>query len=228
MSDVTSAQGMDPSGVRFVLGMGAALAALAITAAVTVPAGAQDEGVKQAERLAKSAGSTVEAIVETKRQLSKTLEAYNEVLADDVKDRQSAYKTLQKEIDATEKKRAEIAKRVGEMDLEANTLFKSWSTSAAAMDNGDLRKRTEQRLADTKASYAKLKATGDKAGGLYEPVLKSLKDQVKYLGHDLNPAGVASLKPDAAKLGKMAQELYARIDDSVAVANKNIDALRPE
>jgi DNA repair exonuclease SbcCD ATPase subunit len=189
---------------------------------------AQDEGVKQVQRLVKSAGTTVQSIVETKNQLQKTLDAYDAVLAENVKDRRSAYKDLQKEMDNTEKKREQIKLRTGDMDNDASTLFQSWADSAKAMDNADLRKRTEDRLAETKSSYAEIHAAGAKAVAVYDPFMKSLKDQVEYLGHDLNASAVASLKPDAAKLHQQAKELFDAIDETVATANTNIGALRPE
>ena len=72
---------------------------------------AQDEGVKQIQELIKKANAGVESINDTKAQLQKTMEAYNAVLAPDVKDRRDAYKKLQKEVNESEKKRAVVATR---------------------------------------------------------------------------------------------------------------------
>jgi hypothetical protein len=58
--------------------------------------------------------------------------------------------------------------------------------------------------------------------------MKTLQDQVTYLGHDLNPSAVASLKPNAAKLNDEAKELVKRIDDTITTANTAIGALRPQ
>jgi len=68
-------------------------------------AGAEDEGVKQIQQLIKRATSGVESITEAKLQVQKTMNAYNGVLAPDVKDRRDAYKKLQKEMETLEKKR---------------------------------------------------------------------------------------------------------------------------
>ena len=84
--------------------------------AATGVARAQDEGVKQIEQLIKTAKSQVEAIGDAKQQLQKTMAAYNTVLAPDVKDRRDAYKSLQKEIANSEKKRADVATRSKEMN----------------------------------------------------------------------------------------------------------------
>ena len=114
------------------------------------------------------------------------------------------------------------------MSIEADTLFKSWETSAAAIEGESLRKKSEERLKQTKASYVEIGSVGQKAAQLYEPVMKTLADKVSYLGHDLNPPAVASLKPDAEKLNKEVQQLDKAIDDTITTTNTNIGAIRPQ
>jgi DNA repair exonuclease SbcCD ATPase subunit len=209
-------------------GFGHGLAAAAVVLSFAVAARSQDEGVKQVEQLTKKAGATVEAIANTKMQLQKTMDVYNGLMADDAKDRKSLYKKLQSEMDNTDKRRAEIRVRADEMKAEADTLFKSWADSAAAITNAELRKKSEDRLAQTKASYAEIGTVGQRAIDLYGPVMKALQDQVTYLGHDLNPSAVASLKPEAAKVNDQANELVKRIDDTISTTNTAISALRPQ
>jgi hypothetical protein len=201
---------------------------VAVLLSVAGLANAQDQGVKEVQQLVKRANSTVNAIDDAKTQLQKTMAAYDEVLAPDTKDRRGAYKKLQKEMANTEKKRAEIAQKSQEMNTQADTVFKSWEGSMADIQNADLRTRSEERLTQTKARYAEISTTGQKAAELYDPFMKSLQDQVTYLGSDLNASAVASLAPDAAKLKARADELYAAIDKTTAAANANIAALKPE
>ena len=191
-------------------------------------AAAQDEGVKQVQQLTKRANSTVEAINDAKRQLQKTMAAYDTVLAPDTKDRRDAYNKLQKEMRNTEKKRAVVAERSKEMNSQADTVFTNWEGSTSAIQDPNLRKRSEERLAHTKTQYAGIRTAGQQASDLYEPFMKSLQDQVTFLGNDLNASAVTSLAPDAAKMRARADELYAAIDKTTASANANIAALKPE
>ncbi len=203
----------------------AVLAALALAAT----AGAQsDEGVKQVERLVKASGTTVKAIADTKVQLMKTMEVYNSLFADEADDRKKIYNSIQKEMENTESRRAKIGEEAAKMNAEADALFKDWANSTAAIESPDLRKRSEERLNATKASYAEIGTVGQKAADLYGPFMKALQDQITFLGHDLNPDAVASLKPDAAKLNEKADELIKSIDDTIGTANTNIGALRPQ
>jgi hypothetical protein len=189
---------------------------------------AQDEGVKQVEQLIKKANEGVESITGAKLQVQKTMEAYNAVLAPDVKDRRDSYKKLQKEMTTSEKKRAEVSTRNGEMNVEASKLFKSWEASTGAIQNPELRERSQQRLARAKERYNEIWVTGQSASSLYTPFMKALQDQVTYLGHDLNPSAVATLRPEADKLNVLATDLYAAIDQTTAAANNNISRLRAD
>jgi hypothetical protein len=209
-------------------GCGRCLAAAAIVLSFAVAGRAQDQGVKQVELLAKKAGATVEAIANTKLQLMKTIDVYNGLMADDATDRKGLYKKLQSEMATTEKRRSEITLRADEMKAEADTLFKGWADSATAISDPDLRKRSDERLAKTKANFAEIGTVGQKATDLYAPVMKALQDQVTYLGHDLNPSAVASLKPNAVKVNDQANELVKRIDDTITTASTAIGALRPQ
>ena len=186
---------------------------------------AQDEGVKQIQLLIKKANAGVESIDAAKQQLQKTMDAYNAVLAPDVKDRKDAYKKLQKEMATADKKRTEVSAKTGEMNAEADKLFKSWQGSTAAIQSPELRQRSEVRLKNAQERFADIRKTGQSASSLYAPFMKTLQDQVTFLGHDLNPGAVASLKPDADKLNAQAKELYSAIDKVTAAANNNITKL---
>ena len=204
-------------------------AALLAGLAVAAVAGAQsDEGVKQIERLVKASGNTVQAVGDTKVQLKKTMDVYNGLMADDAKDRKKLYGNLQKEMETTDKRRAKIGEEAAQMKAEADTLFKQWADSTAAIENADLRQRSEERLKATQASYAEIETVGQKAADLYGPFMKDLQDQITFLGHDLNPDAVASLKPEAAKLNEKAEKLIKSVDDTITTANQKIGALRPQ
>jgi chromosome segregation ATPase len=201
---------------------------IALLVAAVPALGADDAGVKQIQELIKKARAQVESITDAKQQLQRTMQAYNGVLAPDVKDRQDAYKKLQKEISTTEKKRADVSSRRDQLNVEADKLFKSWEASTAAIQSADLRTRSEERQKRTQDRFADIRQIGQRAADLYTPFMKTLQDQVTYLGHDLNPGAVASLKPDADKLNAQASELYTAIDKVTAAANDNITRLSAE
>jgi DNA repair exonuclease SbcCD ATPase subunit len=190
-------------------------------------ASAQDRGVKQLEKVVTRAGTAVQVIVETQLQLTKTVDVYNALMAQDAKDRKALYKKLQSELAATEKKRSEIRMRSDELRGESEILFQSWTDSLKAIESADLRKRSEERQTKMRASLSDIEAAGKKALEIYVPVMKTLQDHVAYLGHDLTAPAVASLEADAAKLNEQVKGLSKRIDETVVVANGTIATMRP-
>jgi hypothetical protein len=58
--------------------------------------------------------------------------------------------------------------------------------------------------------------------------MKTLKDHVIFLGHDLNASAVKSLRPDVDRLNASFKELVRRIDDTITVTNTKIDDLRKQ
>ena len=101
-------------------------------------------------------------------------------------------------------------------------------SNLANISSEDLRKRSEERLNGTRERYNGILAAGDKARQVFNPFIASLKDQVVYLGHDLNPSALASLKPDADKLNKEGEVLFKKIDETVDEASGYITSLKSQ
>lgn len=194
------------------------------------PAQAQrsDEGLRQVQRLTRASRDVVQAIGDTRERLVRTMEIYNSLMADNAENRRRLFTNLQREMDRTDERRTRIAQRVATMDTEANTLFGQWAASTAAITTESLRQRSEERLASARARHGEIHTAGQQSGELYATFMKTLRDQVTFLGHDLNPSAVANLKPDAAKLNASSKELLASIDAIVATANRAIAAMQPQ
>lgn len=186
------------------------------------------EGIKQTEALVKKGEQTVKAITEARQQLEKTLATYNSIIDGKAPDAKGAYKDLEKAVKDCESKSEDVKKQKELMNTEAEALYASWTASLAGISSPDLKQRSETRLTQTKERMGKVAAAGQEARDTYESFLKNLKDQITYLGHDLNPGAVASLKGDATKLNDQAKTLFTKIDGTVSSANSSIDALRQQ
>jgi len=184
------------------------------------------EGINQAETLIKKSEQTVKAVTEARQQLEKTLASYNTIVDGKAADPKAAYKDLGKAVNDSEDRAADVTKRKDEMDAEAATLFASWKASSDSIVSPDLKKKSLLRLDETQGSYGKIAAAGKEARGEYDAFLGSLKDQITFLGHDLNPSAIASLKPDAAKLNDRAKKMFLKIDGVSTTATASLDALR--
>jgi len=189
-----------------VLGLAVGLVALTATFALA------QAGPDQTAKLTKSVESTVKSIEATRQQLEKTVAGYNSIMDQTAKDTKDAYKGLGKDITESEKKVEQARLKVDEMNAEADRLFTSWKESSAAITDPDLRKRSEERLADAQVRFQKIAAAGKETRQTFDTVMTDLKNQSTYLGNDLNASGIASLKPDAAKFNTRAKSLFGKID----------------
>ena len=188
--------------------------------------GSDPEGVKQTDNLIKKAEELVKETVSAREQLSKTVDTYNAIFAEGVTDVRKAYRDVEGEMKKTEERREQVRTKVDEMKTEADTYFASWSESLQQIGDADLRKRSEARMAETRAQFDGVLAAVGESREAYEPFMTSLKDQWTYLGHDLNANGIASLKPDADKLNQQGKELFKKIDAGMDKANEYIASLR--
>jgi chromosome segregation ATPase len=169
-------------------------------------------GPEQAAKFAKSVDTTIKSLDSTRGQLDKTVAGYNSIIEQTAKDTKDAYKDLGKNITESENKVAETKSKVDEMNAEADAHFAAWKTSTAAISDPALRKKSEDRMTDAQAKYAKISGAGRDARQHFDTLMTDLKNQTKFLGSDLNPSGISSLKPEAAKFNTRAHELFGKID----------------
>lgn len=81
-------------------------------------------------------------------------------------------------------------------------------------------------MKETREKYDGVLETVRTARDAYGPFMASLNDQWTYLGHDLNPGGISSLKPDFEELSQQGTELFEKIDAAMKRGGEYIDSLR--
>jgi hypothetical protein len=200
------------------------VAAVAVLRATPVAAQA---GPEQTTKFLKTVEGTVKAIGESEAQLQKTVTTYNSITEMTAKDLKGAYKDLNKDIADSEKKVADGRPKVDEMNTSAEAYFAAWKESAAAISDPDLRKRSEQRLADAKARFDKIAAAGKDARQTFDTLMTDIKDQSKFLGLDLNPSAIETLKPNAAKFNTRASTVFTKTDGVTKMYEEYIASLKP-
>jgi archaellum component FlaC len=200
------------------------LLAIALTAGVL----SAQEGHKRTDRLIKRAEDTTKEIESTKQQLQKSLILYNSIIDGKAENPRKSYNDLGKSIERCEKKVEDVGKRVESMELEAHNFFAEWTQSLEQITNENLSERSQQRLNDTRVRYGDILRSGRSAGAEFDTFMADLHDQVVYLGFDLNPSAVASLKEDSVKLNEHAGVLFKKIDEVVAAIGEYIKSIQPE
>jgi phosphoenolpyruvate-protein kinase (PTS system EI component) len=203
------------------------IALVAASVALRATPVAAQAGPEQTQKFLKTIEGTVKAIGESRAQLQKTVATYNSITEMTAKDLKDAYKDLNKDVAESEKKVAEGRPKVDEMNTAAEAYFAAWRASAAEISDPSLRKRSEDRLADTQARFGKILAAGKDARQHFDTLMKDVKDQSTYLGHDLNASAIASLKPDAAKFNGRANAVFTKVDGVTKDFDEFMTSMKP-
>ena len=212
---------MKRSSTYLVLALVAAVASLQAT-----PAAAQ-AGPEQTAKFLKTVEGTVKAIGESRAQLQKTVATYNSITEMTATDLKGAYKDLNKDVAESEKKVVDGRPKVDEMNTAAEGYFAAWKASAAAISDPDLRKRSEDRLADAKARFDKIAVAGKDTRQGFDTLMTDVKDQSKFLGLDLNASAIATLKPNAAKFNTRATTVLGKVDGVTKMYEEYIASMKP-
>ncbi len=208
--------------------LGLALLFSAGLMAVLAAASQAQEGQKQTDRLIKRGESAMKEVGVTRQQVEKTITLYNSIIEGMAQDARKTYRDLDKAINESEKKAASVGGKVQEMEAEAHRYFAEWTKSIESISSESLRAKSQGRLNHTRSRYADALRAGRRARAEFDLFIESLRDQVVFLGYDLNPAAVASLKEDAAKINQQAGELFKKIDEVVDMTNGYLQSLKPQ
>ena len=167
------------------------------------------EGVNQTEALIKKGEQTVKAVSEAKLQLEKTLANYNTIVDGKAADPKASYKDLGKAVKDTEDRVAAVDQAEGRDGRGGpGTLFASWKASAGRHQQSRLERREPGQAGQT-AGYGKI-ATAGKDARAVDSFLTGTQGPDHFPGPPLNPAAMASLKPEAAKLNDKAKTMFGR------------------
>jgi hypothetical protein len=201
---------------------------VALLVSISGVAQAQKSGLKLAEKLTNRAEQVNSAIRSTNLELKKTLEHYNYIVDGKAEDPRAEYKSLTKEMDKCLKSRDNVRSNAAAMQAAADKYFANWEASQAGYSSEDMRAKSEARLAETKANYAKILEAGGKAGADFDEFIAQLGDQVRFLGLDLSPSAIAELTDEAAALNKQADTLFNSITETLKTSADYTAKLAPQ
>jgi len=185
------------------------------------------EGIKETTSFVKAGTETSGAVSESRTQIQKTLGAYNTLVTQPSKDMKADYKKLLEAAKETDEKVDDARERVGTMEAAGTTYFTGRAASIKDIQNTELRDQAQLRLDANQKEYADILASLREAGQSLQTLRADLNNQITYLGSDLTPSAMTSLKPQAQKLNDRGVEVLAKADQAIAATNKYFDSIRP-
>ncbi len=184
------------------------------------------QGIKETEKFVKAGGDTSEAVTKAKMQTQKTLDAYNALVTQPTTNMKGDYKTLMKSMDAMNERVSEARQKVDLMQTAADTYFTGRAETLKNIQSAELQDRAKQRMTESQKEFQGVLQALRESGQALEPFRKELADQITYLGSDLTPSAMTSLKPNADKLNAQGATVFDKIDKAIARANAYFQSLR--
>jgi paraquat-inducible protein B len=136
---------------------------------------------------------------------------------------EKVYNKLNDDYQDCEERAETVRKRIQSVEDIASDLFKEWEKEIREISNENFRSKSMQTMRETKDRYSRLRSAMTTASKKMDPVLRSLKDYVLYLKHNLNAQAVGALKQ---KVGDIEYEVESLIQDISSSVREAEDFLK--
>jgi ElaB/YqjD/DUF883 family membrane-anchored ribosome-binding protein len=185
-------------------------------------------GYAKRDILSSRVKSARDAQEDAKKEIQSALDQFGKVVAYQGGDLEATYKKLNSELQNSEDSADNVRKRIKDVESVADALFSEWKTELGQYSNADLRRKSEEKLTQTKTRYNEMLNAMKKAEQRIDPVLKPLRDQVLYLKHNLNARALAAIKGELVKVDAQVDQLVKDMNRSIAEADKFIQSMEKE
>lgn len=162
---------------------------------------------------------------EAQQEFKDALTRLKEMYAFQGGDLEKKYVKLKADFDSCDSQAKAVQKRIKDMDRVATDLFAEWDKEITQISNPGLAADSRRKLAETRSRYTQLSASLTQSETSMEPVLRSFKDHVLYLKHNLNAQAIGSLKGEAASIQADIERLITQMNGSIAEADAFIKTL---
>jgi DUF2959 family protein len=201
---------------------------MSVVVAAQTPERSRTQGLKETDQFVKAGGDMSQAVAEGKLQVQKTLDAYNALVTQPSKNMKGDYKKLLKAMDSMNGKADTARAKVDAMQKTGDTYFSGRTETISNIQDASLRKQAQDRLTASQKHFGEVLQSLRDGGKALEPFRKQLADQITYLGSDLTPSAMTSLKPQAEKLNTQGSEVLGKVDQAIATTNSYFQGLRSE
>lgn len=203
--------------------------ALGLTACDTAYIATMEKmGYAKRDILSSRVKSARNAQEDAKKEIQSALEQFEKVVGYQGGDLEATYKKLNSELESSEDSAETVRKRIKDVESVADSLFAEWKTELGQYSSADLRRKSEEKLTQTKARYNEMLGAMKKAEQRIDPVLKPLRDQVLYLKHNLNARALAAIKGELVKVDAQVDQLVKDMNKSIAEADKFIQSMEKD
>jgi len=183
-------------------------------------------GIHKRDLLVDNVEDTRESQQEAQKQFSSALEQFGSVVRIEETDLKKAYDRLKDEYDDSVDAADDVSGNIRDVEKVARDLFDEWKDEIKQYTNQNLRRSSEQQLAETRRQYKDVHAAMLDSEKSMQPVLATFKDNVLYLKHNLNAQAIGSLRSTFGELRGDIDVLLREMNESIERSNRFIENMR--
>ncbi|GAL30234.1 hypothetical protein JCM19239_2642 [Vibrio variabilis] len=162
---------------------------------------------------------------EAQEEFTSALEAVSALSGFDGGDLEKVYNDINDKYEDSEKAAEEVRDRISAVEDVSEALFEEWQTELEQYTSAKLRRSSEQKLKDTRASYQTMLKAMKRAEQKMTPVLNTLRDNTLYLKHNLNASAIGSLQGELISLENDIQVAINQMNAAIEESDKFIGKL---
>jgi sugar-specific transcriptional regulator TrmB len=133
-----------------------------------------------------------------------------------------AYEKLNAEYEDSERAAQKVSDRIDAVESVAGALFDEWEDELKLYKSSDMRESSKRKLQDTKTRYGEMLASMHRAEKSMDPVLRSFRDNVLFIKHNLNAQAIGFLREEFSTLKGEIDGLMENMNEAIKTSNKFI------
>ena len=162
---------------------------------------------------------------DAQEEFTSALEALSALTNFDGGELESVYNNINDKYEDSEKAAQDVRDRIAAIEDVSDALFEEWQGELDLYTSAKLRRSSEQKLRETKASYKSMLSAMKRAEDKMTPVLNTLRDNTLYLKHNLNASAIGSLKGEFSSLEKDIQYAIKQMNAAITESDKFLQQL---
>ena len=177
-------------------------------------------GVHKRDLLVERVEEGKEQQQEAQEQFQSTFERFKAITGVDAGEIETVYAGLAGELERCESEARQVASRIRGIEAVAGDLFDEWEREIDQLSSPDLRRKSADKLENSRRTYRGFLAAMKRAESTMEPVLVAFRDQVLYLKHNLNARAIADLESTVLEIEDDVARLIADMQASIEEAER--------
>ncbi len=162
---------------------------------------------------------------DAQEEFTSALEALSALTNFDGGELEDVYNDINDKYEDSEKAAQDVRDRIAAIEDVSDALFEEWQQELDLYTSASLRRSSQQKLTETKASYNTMLNAMKRAERRMTPVLNTLRDNTLYLKHNLNASAIGSLQGEFSNLEKDIQHAIRQMNEAIAESDKFLNKL---